>query len=72
MKKALGVGAALAAGAVAAYLLTGARGKKNRATIKGWTAKLEKHATAEMAKLKKGGVKEYKAIIAKLAKQVGK
>ncbi len=72
VKVGLGIGAGLAAAAVAAYVLTGERGKKNRAKIKGWSAKLEKHASAEISKLKKTGVKEYQKVIAALAKKLPK
>ena len=64
----MGVGAALAAGAVAAYLLTGKRGEKNRAKIKELSKSMQTEVTKELKKLKKVGEKEYHAIIAKVAK----
>ena len=68
VKIAVGVGAALAAAATAAYLLTGERGKKNREEIKKLTKGMQAEVAQELKKLKKTGEKEYHAILEKVAK----
>jgi gas vesicle protein len=68
VKVALGVGAGLAAAAAAAYLLTGERGKQNRAKIKEMTKSMHADIKSELKNLKANGKKEYHAIIEKVLK----
>lgn len=65
-KKKVGVGvgiAAAVAAAAAAYMLTGERGKKNRAAIKGAVDKAKKEIEREVKKAKNVTKKQYHSIV---------
>lgn len=66
-KAAIGVGAGLAAAAVAAYLLTGKRGKENRGKVKAWAKKMQSDISREIGKLKQVSKQQYLAIISEVA-----
>ena len=68
-KKKVAVGLGIAAAGLAAYLLSGSRGKKRRAALKKWAGVVEKEIAREVKKLKTVSKKEYDAIVSTVAKK---
>ena len=72
-KKALGVGAgiaALAAAAAGAYYLYGStKGKANRKTVKSWMLKAKADVMDEIEKMKEVNEGAYREVVAKVAKK---
>lgn len=68
-KAAIGVGAGLVAAGVAAYLLTGKRGTKNRTAMKAWAGKMQKEVGQKLATMKTVGKAQYHQAISEVAKR---
>ena len=68
-KAAIGIGAGLAAAGVAAFLLLGERGEKNRKAVKAWAGKMQGEISREIGKLKQVSKAQYLAIVSEVAKR---
>ena len=73
-KKAIGAGIGIAAlAAIGAYFLTGKRGAKNRAAIKGWTLKMKGEVLEKVERVRRKLDREdYEKIVDDVAERYGK
>jgi len=68
-KVGIGLGAAAMVAAAGAYLLTGERGKKNRAKVKEWSVKARQEVLREVVKVKKLTEMQYNQIVDTVMRQ---